>query len=234
MVKYNRNGSLNIITGSMFSGKTTELIRRYNRHKIGGKKCVMVKPSADTRYEYQQVMTHNGDSIQAIVTKHLSCIDNIVAEYDVICVDEVQFFEDGDIMCDKWATIGHIVEVSGLNGTYKREPWGIMSNLFAMANHIQFMEAVCKQTGNNASYSHLDNKSAEKGSDVIVGGTDLYSAVDRETFFSKYNDDDIEKHYTKTYLSRFCSPDVSSKYLSDGNKSDILYIDIVNNLSCDS
>jgi thymidine kinase len=234
MVQYKKNGSLNVITGSMFSGKTTELIRRYNRHKIGGKKCIMIKPSTDTRFEYQKVMTHNGESIEALVTEYLSSVDKIVMTYNVICVDEIQFFKDGDIMCDKWATRGHMVEVSGLNGTYKREPWPIMSNLFAMANHIQFIEAVCKETGNDASYSHLIDKNVDKSSDVIVGGTDLYSAVDRETFFSNYNENGIEKYYLKMYLDRFCkSSNNLDKHIADHIGSDMLYMDIVEKIPTD-
>lgn len=177
----NQKGCLNIITGCMFSGKTSELLRRYSRHEFGGKKCLLVKPKQDDRFSNDYVVSHENKKMKATLCNKLFDIDDKVKEYDVICIDEVQFFEDADKMCDIWAFENKIIEVSGLNGTFNRTPWEVMSKLFAIADDILFMKAVCKKTGDDAVYSYLENKSNLE-SEIKIGGEELYEAVDRKTF----------------------------------------------------
>ncbi|MCJ7637940.1 MAG: hypothetical protein MUO21_10665, partial [Nitrososphaeraceae archaeon] len=112
------NGQINLVIGSMFSEKTTNLIRRYNRYTIGGKKCLMIKYKNDTRYDSEMVVTHDNIKINAIVCEYLSEADKLINNYDVICIDEVQFYQDAYIFCDKWANEGKIIEACGLNGTF--------------------------------------------------------------------------------------------------------------------
>ena len=173
-------GQFNFIIGCMFSGKTSELISRYNRYTIGKKKCLMIKYKNDTRYDKNMIVTHDGIKVNAVVCENLYEVDYKINNYDVICIDEVQFYKDADIFCDKWANNGKIVEACGLNGTFERKPFPIISNLLPLAENITFLTAICKETGNNAVYSKrlIDDKKEE-----VIGGEDAYSAVDRETYF---------------------------------------------------
>ena len=118
-------GKIRLIIGPMFSGKTSELINRYRKHTIAGKKCLLVKYKKDTRYSNDHIVTHDGTNIKAVACLKLSEIDNIINDFDVICVDEIQFYEDGDEYCDKWANepYNKKIEVCGLNGDYERKPF---------------------------------------------------------------------------------------------------------------
>jgi thymidine kinase len=178
-------GKLNLILGCMFSSKTSSLINRYNRYTIGGKRCLLIKHSSDTRYDDNHdhtVCTHDGVKLKAISCTNLYQVDNMVTTdmYDVVCVDEIQFYKDAHIYCDKWVNEGLIVEVCGLTGTFERKPFEIISKLIPMANNITFLSAVCKNTGEDANYS---KRISEDVGDVVVGGADKYSATDRKTYF---------------------------------------------------
>ena len=178
-------GNIQLIIGPMFSGKTTELLNRYDRFTIGGKKCLMVKYNNDDRYGSSHVVTHNDIKIEAISCSLLEEVDSDTSHYDVICVDEVQFYKDAHTYCDKWANEGKIVVASGLNGTYQRKEFKIISQLIPLAEDIQYKTAICRETGNDAHYSYLLKDG--KGKEEIIGGTDLYKAVDRETYFKYIN-----------------------------------------------
>lgn len=182
----NYNGKLNLILGPMFSGKTTELNLRYRRYKIGGKKCLMVKYKGDNRYDNMNVVTHDNISTPAVVCNLLKDIDNIVEEYQVVCIDEIQFYKDAPIYCEKWANMGIIVEVCGLNGTFNRKPFPVVSELIAMAENILKINAVCKETGEDAAFSTLLSDNTDDSVEVI-GGSDMYKATDRRTYFSFEN-----------------------------------------------
>src|SRR3972149_2403345 len=120
-------GSFNLILGSMFSGKTSLLISRSNRYSLAGKKCLMIKYKNDIRYDKYKVVSHDNISIKALVCEYLMEVDHIVSNYDVILIDEIQFYKDAPIFCDKWANEGKIVEACGLNGTFDRKPFEIIS-----------------------------------------------------------------------------------------------------------
>lgn len=181
------NGQINLILGCMFSEKTTHLIRRYRRYTIGGKKCIMIKYKGDNRYDSEMVVTHDNIKIKALVCESLYEADTIIQEYDVICVDEAQFYKDGHIFADKWANEGKIVEMCGLNGTFNRTPFKVISKLIPKAENITFLKAICKETGNDAVYSQLNDHSYDnKDSSELIGGSEMYSASDRTTYF-KYN-----------------------------------------------
>jgi len=159
----------------------------------------MVKYKNDTRYDDKMIVTHNGIKIDAITCDELADLDLSVKEFDVVCIDEVQFYKDAHIFCDKWANEGLIVEACGLNGTFERKPFHVVSLLVPQCNHLEYITAICRETGKDANYSkrNTDDKEEE-----IIGGADIYSAADRETFFGPsdawYKDSFIE------YARLFC------------------------------
>jgi thymidine kinase len=173
-------GKLILIIGPMFAGKSSELIRYYKRYSLAGKKCFIIKHSGDTRYKKNSVTTHDQVSISAFPTSSLSELEEKIKYYDVVCIDEIQFFEDG-ILCDKWANEGKIIIASGLNGTFQRKPWKIISDLIPLSEDIIHLKAICRETGNDASFtSRILNCEGE----IIIGGSETYSASDRKTYFN--------------------------------------------------
>lgn len=212
-------GSINLILGPMFSGKTTELINRYNRYMIGGKKCLMIKYIGDDRYDQKMIVTHNNIRVDAISCKLLGEYDDIVKNYNVVCIDEIQFYEDADLMCDKWANDGIIIEACGLNGTFNRTEFKVISKLIPLIENLTYVKAICKHNGNDAHYSHLSiDKTNINNSEIIIGGNDKYDAYDRYNFI-KANNIIFDK---KKYLTRL---------LEIYKINDIDPID-VDNLSC--
>lgn len=175
-------GQINLILGCMFSGKTSELVRRYNRHTIGGRKCIMIKYKNDTRYDDEAVVTHDKIKIKAFVCEYLYEADDFINKYDVICIDELQFYKDAHIICDSWANKGKIIEACGLNGTFNRTPFPVISNIIPLAENITFLKAVCKENSNDAVYSHI-NIDVHDNSTEIIGGDEKYDAVDRHCFY---------------------------------------------------
>lgn len=175
-------GQLNLIIGPMFSGKTTELIRRYRRHKVAGRNCIFIKFDGDTRYEIEKVVTHDKITVDAVKTDLLSKVDKQTKSFDVICIDEVQFYSDAPFFCDYWANEGKIVEVCGLNSTFDRRPFKSVSDLIAKADSIVHLTAICEKTKHDAPFSKrlIDNKEEK-----LIGGKDMYCAVDRVTYFGE-------------------------------------------------
>jgi len=184
-------GKINLITGCMFSGKTNELQTRYNKYKIAGKRCVVIKHCIDDRYDNAHVVSHDGKKINAIACKLLNELDDIIKEYDVICIDEIQFFNDAILVCERWANeYEKIIEASGLNGDNKRKPFNVISNLIPCCETIEFKRAVCKETGKQASFT---KRLVELNEQIVVGGEDLYQPVDRTTYFEINNSKQIGK-----------------------------------------
>ena len=172
-------GKINLICGPMFSGKTSELYRRYNRYKLAGKKCVLIKYSNDNRYSENKIVTHDNNHYDAIKCSNLKEIENITDIYDVICIDEIQFYSDAAEYCDKWANHGKIIEVCGLNGNYKREPFNQISLLIPIVENITFLTAIDEKTGEEACFTKriIDSDELE-----IIGGKETYIACSRETY----------------------------------------------------
>ena len=180
----NFKGKINLILGCMFSGKTSELINRYNRYTLGGKKCIMIKYQHDVRYDVEQAVTHDGIKVKALRCQYLYELDNVINDYDVICIDEIQFYKDAHIVCDIWANKGKIVEACGLNGTFERKPFEVISKMLPLVSHIEYLTAICKQTGKHGLYSQrTSNETAEE----VIGGEDKYCAADRLTYFKEVN-----------------------------------------------
>lgn len=218
------DGEVNLILGNMWSGKTSELIRRYNRHTIGEKKCLMIKYKNDIRYDEKMVVTHDGIKINAYVCEYLYQADEFIKDIDVICVDEVQFYKDAFIFIDKWANMGKIVEACGLNGTFNRTEFPIISKLLPIAENITFLKAVCKETGKDAVYSNI-NITVDSNITEIIGGSEKYNAVDRLTYFKnkEFYTLNLIKDFVLIYINSM-NEDIDSKELDD-----ILEIFIKNN-----
>ncbi len=179
-------GSLIVITGPMFSGKTTELIRHLERAMYAKKKAGVFKPSLDKRYDEKNIVTHNGLSYPAIVVPNN--IDGIVEIYkkslelnlDVICIDEAQFFpiELVDVI-EKLVEEDKIVVVAGLNLDFRGEPFETMKELLARADDIVHLKAVCTVCGMDATRTQrlIDGKPAPYDSPrILVGGSEVYEA----------------------------------------------------------
>jgi thymidine kinase len=177
-------GSLNLIIGPMYSGKTSTLITRYNRHTIAKRKCIMIKYKNDTRYDDTMIVTHDGIKVKAIPCYELASVDSIVQNYDVVCIDEVQFYKDASVFCDKWANQGLIVEACGLNGTFERKPFDVVSMLIPKCNNLIYLTAICRTTGLDANYSRRNTSDTEE---ELIGGSDIYSAANRITFYKNKN-----------------------------------------------
>jgi len=195
----NSYGYFRLIIGPMFSGKTTSLISRYRRYTLGGKKCIMIKYAGDDRYDENCIVTHDNIKVQGVKTSLLGDIEHLIKDYDVICIDEIQFYKDGYIFCDKWANEGKIVEACGLNGTFDRKPFDSMSKLYPLVDDMVYKTAVCKKTGNDAQYSKLMIDKTNESS-IIIGGGDIYTATDRQTFYEDLDYYNTIRNYFSQYI----------------------------------
>ena len=172
-------GRINLICGPMYSGKTSELYRRYKRYKLAGKKCILVKYENDKRYNDTKIVTHDNLEYEAINCLNLIEIEDYVLQYEVICIDEIQFYSDAAKCCDEWANKGHIIEVCGLNGDYNREPFEQISLLIPKLENITFLTAIDEKSGDEASFTKRIIKSNKK---ELIGGKETYIACSRDTY----------------------------------------------------
>lgn len=171
-IKGERHGWIEVICGSMFSGKTEELIRRLKRVKIANLKSSVFKPKIDDRYHELDVVSHDANSIEAIPVQSASDILVHTAGLDVVGIDEAQFFDDEIIaIAERLALEGKRVIVAGLDMDFKGVPFGPVPKLMAVADYITKLHAICVRCGNMASRSY--RKSTEKGQ-VLVGKNDIY------------------------------------------------------------
>ena len=169
-----KNGWIEVICGSMFSGKTEELIRRLKRADIAKLKVKVFKPSIDTRYAKKKVVSHDANAFSSIAVKNSKEIIALAKGVDVVGIDEAQFFDKGVVeVCEKLASKGVRVIVAGLDMDYLGRPFGQMPNLLSVADYITKLHAICVVCGNIASISH--RKTAD-GGQVLVGAKNLYEA----------------------------------------------------------
>ena len=163
----------------MYSGKTTELIRRFKRYKLGNKSCILIKYINDNRYDDDKISTHDNIKLNAIKCNLLSELDDVIKIYDVICIDEIQFYKDASIYCDKWANNGKIVEACGLNGDYQRKPFEQITLLIPNIENIIFLKAIDEKNGEDACFTKRITNSNEK---ILIGGKETYIACSRKTY----------------------------------------------------
>lgn len=167
-------GWVEVICGSMFSGKTEELIRKLNRAKIAKQKVEIFKPAMDTRYHDVDIVSHNANAIRSTPIHSSHEILLLSGDSQVIGIDEAQFFDDGLIeVCTLLADSGKRVIVAGLDMDFLGKPFGPMPKLMAIAEFVTKVHAICVVCGELASYSH---RKTDVSSQVMLGETESYEA----------------------------------------------------------
>ena len=175
-------GWIEVICGSMFSGKTEELIRRIKRAKIANQKFKVFKPTIDSRSK-NHIESHDESKLESTEVKHSSEILDNVKNCHVVAIDEAQFFDDGIVnVCNQLANSGIRVIIAGLDMDYLGNPFGPIPNLMAVAEYVTKVHAVCKKSGNIANYSFRKNK---KKDIVVIGEKDKYEPLSRSIYYKK-------------------------------------------------
>ncbi len=174
-------GSLTVITGSMFSGKTEELIRRLRRALYARRSVLVFKHALDTRSDLTEIRSHNGVPHEAIaVSKSGELLEGVEPETDVVAVEEAQFFDEGIVdTCRRLADSGYGVIVAGLDMDFRGEPFGPMPMLLAEADEVVKLRAICARCGRDASRSQrlIDGKPAPASAPtILVGAQETYEA----------------------------------------------------------
>ena len=177
-------GWIEVICGSMFSGKTEELIRRIKRAEIANQKIKVFKPVIDSRSK-NFIESHDESKLECIEVKSSNEILKNIDNCDVVAIDEAQFFDDQIVsVCNKIANNGIRVIIAGLDMDYLGNPFGPMPNLMAISEYVTKVHAVCKQSGNIANYSFRKNN---KKDIVVIGEKDKYEPLSRSVFYKKMN-----------------------------------------------
>lgn len=180
-----RSGWIEVIVGSMFSGKTEELIRRLNRAKLANQRVEIFKPKIDTRYSVEDVVSHNENAIQSTPVDTSINILMLSSNVDVIGIDEAQFFDkELTKVCDELANQGVRVIVAGLDMDYKGSPFGPMPDLLATAEYITKVHAICMKCGNLAQYTHRKTHDDKR---VVLGEKNIYEPLCRNCFIKAQN-----------------------------------------------
>ena len=175
-----RPGRIEVVCGSMFSGKTEELIRRLKRAKFAKQKVEIFKPSIDTRYSDNDVVSHDQNSIPSTPIDSSTSILLLAGDNDVIGIDEAQFLDDGLVdVCNQLANRGTRVIVAGLDMDYKGVPFGPMPALCAIADEVTKVHAICVKCGALAYVSHRLVKNDKR---VLLGETTEYEPLCRECY----------------------------------------------------
>ena len=174
-------GWIEVICGSMFSGKTEELIRRLKRAQFARQKVEIFKPAVDVRYDNEKVVSHDDNEIRSTPVPAAANIPILADNCDVVGIDEAQFFDDEIVrVCNDLANKGIRVIVAGLDMDFKGNPFGPMPNLMATAEYVTKVHAVCTRTGNLAQYSYRKAKSNDL---VLLGEVEEYEPLSRAAFY---------------------------------------------------
>ncbi|HAD79325.1 thymidine kinase [Empedobacter falsenii] len=185
-----KSGWIEVICGSMFSGKTEELIRRLKRAEFAKQRVEIFKPTVDTRYADREVVSHNQNSITSTPVEYSSAILLLADDCDVVGIDEAQFFDDGIVdVANQLANEGKRVIVAGLDMDFKGRPFGPMPNLMATAEYVTKVHAICVRTGNLANYSH---RKIDSDRLVELGEVLEYEPLSRIAFWEEHNKHKVE------------------------------------------
>ncbi|MCX6330812.1 MAG: thymidine kinase [Bacteroidia bacterium] len=175
-----KRGSIEVITGSMFSGKTEELIRRLRRAQFAGLKVEIFKPSIDNRYSETRVVSHDENSIVSTPVDNASAILLLAGDVKVIGIDEAQFFDNSIVdVCNRLADNGIRVVIAGLDMDFMGNPFGPMPALLAIAEYVTKVHAICMRCGNLAQYSYRKSDEAQV---VVLGEKDKYEPLCRSCY----------------------------------------------------
>jgi len=184
-------GWIEVICGSMFSGKTEELIRRLKRAKFAKQKVEIFKPQIDTRYHEEHVVSHDENQIKSTPVPVASNIPLMADDCDVVGIDEAQFFDDEIVnVCNDLANRGIRVIVAGLDMDFKGKPFGPMPSLMATAEYVTKVHAVCTRTGNLAQYSFRKSPNDKL---VLLGETDEYEPLSRAAYYKAMQNEKIRQ-----------------------------------------
>ncbi|MBK7444091.1 MAG: thymidine kinase [Bacteroidetes bacterium] len=182
-LKGERRGWIEVICGSMFSGKTEELIRRLKRARIANLKVEIFKPAVDTRYDAQNIVSHDETLIQSTPVVSSLNILLMSEDVDVVGIDEAQFFDANIVeVCEKLAQKGIRVIVAGLDMDFRGKPFGPMPELLAIADYITKVHAICMQCGNIASYSY---RKVQNDAQVLLGEKNEYEPRCRNCYLKE-------------------------------------------------
>lgn len=185
MTKY-EGGWIEVIVGCMFSGKSEELIRRIKRAIIANQKAIVFKPKIDNRYDIDKVVSHNGISIRALVVNNSNEIRENSENYDVIGIDEAQFFDNKLIsIVEELADKGKRVIIAGLDQDFRGEPFGIIPYLMAIADSVDKLHAICVVCGAVATKSQRlinDKPASYNDPTILVGSKEVYQPRCRKCF----------------------------------------------------
>ena len=175
-----KRGSIEVICGSMFSGKTEELIRRLKRAKIAKQRVEIFKPQIDTRYSEYDVVSHDNNAIPSTPIGSPQNILLYVNEVDVVCIDEAQFFDESLVeVCTTLAAQGYRVIIAGLDMDFRGEPFGPMPALMSIADDVKKEHAICVRCGAPAYVSH---RLVNEDKQVLIGATATYEPICRSCF----------------------------------------------------
>lgn len=184
-------GWIEVICGSMFSGKTEELIRRLKRAQFAKQKVEIFKPSIDVRYDEDMVVSHDANEIRSTPVPAAANIPILADNCDVIGIDEAQFFDDEIVqVCNDLANRGIRVIVAGLDMDFKGNPFGPMPALMATAEYVTKVHAVCTRTGNLAQYSYRKTQNENL---VLLGETEEYEPLSRAAYYKAMLRDRLKK-----------------------------------------
>lgn len=176
-----RRGWIEVIAGSMFSGKTEELIRRLRRAEIARQKVEIFKPSVDVRYSETEVVSHDEKAIRSTAVDNSATILLLAGDVDVVGIDEAQFFDLGLIdICNKLSYMGVRVIVAGLDMDFRGKPFGPVPGLMATAEYVTKVHAICMRCGNLAHFSHRLSDTEKL---VVLGEKGAYEPLCRECYF---------------------------------------------------
>ena len=188
-------GWIEVICGSMFSGKTEELIRRLKRAQFAKQRIEIFKPSLDNRYDDELVTSHDQNQIRSTPVPAAANIPILASDCDVVGIDEAQFFDSEIVqVCNDLANRGIRVIVAGLDMDYKGSPFGPMPALMATAEYVTKVHAVCTETGNLAQYSRRKSK---ENNIVVLGEKEIYEPLSRAAFYKARNPDSVETKVKK-------------------------------------
>jgi len=183
-------GWIEVICGSMFSGKTEELIRRLKRAQFAKQKVEIFKPAIDVRYDDERVISHDANEIRSTPVPAASNIPLLADGCDVVGIDEAQFFDDEIVsVCNVLANKGIRVIVAGLDMDFKGNPFGPMPNLMATAEYVTKVHAVCTRTGNLAQYSF---RKLNDDKLVLLGEVNEYEPLSRSAFYKAMTEEKIK------------------------------------------
>lgn len=183
-------GRIELIVGPMFSGKSTELFRRVHKHILAGKNVTVVKWAGDNRYDDSRAATHDGRKLKAVIADNLSSVK--YNDFDIIAIDEGQFFPDLKQFSIKMANQGKIIIIAALDATFEVKPFGDTCELIPHAESVVKLHGVCALCGKRASFTRRIVSNTEE---KLIGGLESYIATCRKCFYSE----DVEPYRLQNY-----------------------------------